>query len=105
MLALSEPEDEMEPLSAETERNVAANHAAWQFALRCRDIEEHTPATEETSLFRSLNTLVTELWDNGFSTAEILAALAFAHSDIVRYAGPEERNGTGIRGVALERNN
>lgn len=75
---------------------------AWQFAKSCREVEEHTPVTEESSLGQAMNLLMTELWDNGFSTEEIQSALRSASVDVVRYAGPEQRNGTGIRGtVAL----
>lgn len=77
---------------------------AWQFAKSCREAEEHTPVAEESSLGQAMNLLMTELWDNGFSTEEIQSAFRSASVDVVRYAGPGQRNGTGIRGtVALGR--
>lgn len=73
---------------------------AWQFAKSCREVEKHTSVTEESSLGEAINYLMTELWDNGFSTEEIQSAFRSASIDVVRYAGPEQRNGTGIRGTA-----
>ena len=78
-----------------------AREVAWQFARSCREVEEHTPATEQSSLGWAINYLMSELWDNGFSTEEIQRAFTSASIDVVRYAGPEPRNGTGIRGAAL----
>lgn len=83
------------------ELSIKAREAAWQFAKRCREVEEHTPATEESSLGWAINYLMSELWDNGFSTEEIHRAFTSASIDVVRYAGPEPRNGAGIRGTAL----
>ena len=56
--------------------------------------------TEDSSLGQAMNYLMTELWDNGFSTEEIQSALTSASVDVLRYAGPDQRNGTGIRGTA-----
>jgi len=82
------------------ELTTKASEHAWIFAKSCREVEEHTPATEESSLVGLINNLMTELWDNGFSTEEIQHAFTSASIDVVRYAGPEPRNGTGIRGTA-----
>jgi hypothetical protein len=55
---------------------------------------------EPSSLVEMVNDLMTELWDNGFGTAEIRAAFEAAAQDVDRYAGPDERSGTGLRGTA-----
>lgn len=73
---------------------------ASKLAKSCLEVEEHTPVTEESSLGQAMNFLMTELWDNGFSTEEIQSAFRSASGDVVRYAGPDQRNGTGIRGTA-----
>lgn len=78
-----------------------ARDHAQDFALSCRQVEERTPATAKTSLDHLVMALASELWDSGFSTVEIQAAFEFARLDIVRYAGSDLRNGTGIRGISL----
>jgi len=88
-------------LSPEESRLFAARGAAWDFARKCRTVEEHTAADAKTSLDALINDLVSELWDSGFSTDEIRAAFAAAANDVRRYADRHERNGTGIRGTAV----
>lgn len=58
------------------------------------------PSTSPSSLVQHINTLMTELWDNGFSQTEIREAFHGAAKDMPQYA-VEERNGTGIRGTKL----
>lgn len=90
-------------LTPEEQRLFGADAAACDFAKKCRVVEEHTPVAGETSLTDLMNTLMTELWDNGFSQAEIRRAFQAAVDDLNRYAAGSERNGTGIRGTALPR--
>lgn len=87
-------------LTPEEERLTAVVFAAWKFALASRTVEEHTPSTSPTSLTQHINSLMTELWDNGFSQTEIREAFHDAVQDMPRYA-VDERNGTGIRGTKL----
>ena len=88
-------------LTPQEERLFAARAAAEEFAKKCRVVEEHAPSTEEATLDSLVNYLMTEFWDNGFSTAEIRAAFEAAAKDVSRYAGLDKRNGTGIRGTKL----
>jgi hypothetical protein len=88
-------------LTPEEQHLSAARNAAWVFGRACRTVEEHTPDYAETSLTSLVNDLMTELWDNGFSSDEISSAMLSAAKDVYRYAGQDKRNGTGIRGVAL----
>lgn len=41
-----------------------------------------------------INTLMTELWDNGFSQTEIRVAFEEAIRDLPRYAAGQERRGS-----------
>ena len=66
--------------------------AAGDFARHCRELYMQNPY-EEVSLESIINTLMTELWDNGFSQSEIRAAFASAIADLPRYAAGEERRG------------
>lgn len=87
-------------LSPEESRRQAASGAARDFARTCRTVEEHAPADAGTALDELINELMTELWDNGFSTSEIRVAFEAAAQDVGRYAGLDKRNGSGIRGTA-----
>lgn len=88
-------------LTPDEVRLYAAQNSAHDFAKKCRSVEEHTPAQAETELGGLVEYLITELWDNGFSVAEVSAAFEAAAKNVRRYAGPDERNGTGIRGTAI----
>ncbi len=66
--------------------------AAGDFALRCRELYEINPYNE-VPLDSLINTLMTELWDNGFSQSEIRKSFEAAVADLPRYAAGEERNG------------
>ena len=87
-------------LTPEEERRTAVFYAAGAFASACRTAEEHTPLAAPTSLVHHVNDLMSELWGQGFSQAEIREAFEDAVRDMPRFA-VEERNGTGIRGTKL----
>jgi hypothetical protein len=64
--------------------------AAWAFAHKCAELNKGNP--HSTSALESIiNTLMTELWDNGFTQAEIRTAFEKAILDMPRYAGGRER--------------
>ena len=66
--------------------------AAWAFGQQCRDLKNSNPY-DLVALDRIINTLMTELWDNGFSQTEIRSAFEQALADMPRYAaGLEKRN-------------
>jgi hypothetical protein len=66
--------------------------AAWAFGQQCRDLKNSNPC-DLVALDRIINTLMTELWDNGFSQTEIRSAFEQALADMPRYAaGLEKRN-------------
>ena len=66
--------------------------AAVDFARHCAALYMENPNSEPL-LERIVNTLMTELWDRGFSQGEIRSAFLTAVEDMVRYAAGEERNG------------
>jgi hypothetical protein len=66
--------------------------AASDFARLCRELYEFNPYGEPP-LERTIVTLMSELWDNGFSQSEIRVALESAVADLPRYAAGEERRG------------
>ena len=64
--------------------------AASEFARQCADLKRSNPY-ELDALESIINTLMTELWDNGFSQSEIRTAFENAILDMPRYAAGEER--------------
>jgi hypothetical protein len=66
--------------------------AAATFAQRCAELYSSNPYAEKP-LLGVINTLMTELWDRGFSQSEIRSAFEEAVSDMPRYAAGEERRG------------
>ena len=66
--------------------------AAVEFARTCTALYMDNPYAEPL-LERAMNTLMTELWDRGFSQLEIRAAFEAAAAEMPRYAAGEERNG------------
>lgn len=64
--------------------------AASAFARKCADLNGSNPY-ELDALEGIINTLMTELWDNGFSQSEIRTAFEKAILDMPRYAAGVER--------------
>ncbi len=57
--------------------------AAHDFALRCTELYSSNPYSE-VPLRRVINSLVTELWDRGFSQSEIRTAFEEAVANMPR---------------------
>lgn len=69
-----------------------AINAAARFAEVCAGYHLANPYPEQGApLDHVINTLMTELWDQGFSQTEIRAAFEAALADMNRYAAGEER--------------
>lgn len=66
--------------------------AAMQFARTCADLSKDVPYPC-SGLEDVINTMMTELWDNGFSQSEIRNAFEKAIADMPRYAAGEEKRG------------
>jgi hypothetical protein len=64
--------------------------AAAAFTVRCVELYSINPYSE-VPLRRVINSLMTELWDRGFSQSEIRTAFEEAILDMPRYAAGEER--------------
>ena len=71
--------------------------ATWAFARTCLELAKCNPY-EHDALTWVMNTLMTELWDNGFSQSEIRTAFEHAIEDMPRYAAGEEKRGQGWNG-------
>ena len=65
--------------------------AANQFSSSCRRLAEENPSGHPRPLSHMVNSLMTELWDHGFSQEEIRVAFLDAVADLPRYAGGQER--------------
>ena len=63
--------------------------AGSAFARKCADLDNNP--YEFDALERIINTLMTELWDSGFSQSEIRTAFEKVILDMPRYAAGEER--------------
>ena len=71
--------------------------ASYDFASKCAKLYSSNPYSE-TPLLRVMNTMMTELWDRGFSQSEIRTAFEAAVLDMPRCAAGEERRGdSGLR--------
>ena len=71
------------------------SEAAWVFGRQCADLAKSNPYGDKVDpLGDMINTLMTELWDNGFSQTEIRAAFEEAIRDMPRYAAGKERRGS-----------
>ncbi|MCP5038538.1 MAG: hypothetical protein GY945_13175 [Rhodobacteraceae bacterium] len=66
------------------------SEAAWAFARKCTRLNTENPY-QTVLLDEIINTLMTELWDHGFSQTEIRSAFEKAAQDMPRYAAGEER--------------
>jgi hypothetical protein len=73
---------------------VLSSEAAWEFARTVRRLAKSNPYGNSVLDF-IINTLMTELWDNGFSQTEIRTAFESAIADMPRYAAGEEKRGKG----------
>jgi hypothetical protein len=68
-----------------------AIHAAADFGVACATFRATNPFPQVFALDTIINTLMTELWDQGFSQSEIRTAFEDALGDMNRYAAGEER--------------
>jgi hypothetical protein len=68
--------------------------AAVDFGRRCRELHKNNPY-DGVALDQIINTLMTELWDNGFSQTEIRSAFEDAIADMPRYAAGLEKRSDG----------
>ena len=66
--------------------------AADDFASKCTELYSSNPYSE-VPLESIINTLMTELWDRGFSQSEIRSAFEKAVADMNRYAAGKDRRG------------
>jgi hypothetical protein len=81
-------------MTDETPWEVECDNAAWAFGQQCRDFKKSNPY-DLVALDRIINTLMTELWDNGFSQTEIRSAFEQALADMPRYAAGLEKRSDG----------
>jgi hypothetical protein len=69
--------------------------AAHNFGKQCASLAKSNPYGDLVDpLGNLINTLMTELWDSGFSQSEIRAAFEHAVSDMPRYTAGRERRGS-----------
>ncbi|MGH6951686.1 MAG: hypothetical protein ACREH4_12485 [Vitreimonas sp.] len=81
-------------MTEESPWELECDNAAWRFGQQCRDLNKSNPH-DLIALDRIINTLMTELWDNGFSQTEIRSAFEQALADLPRYAAGLERRSDG----------
>ena len=83
-------------MSDESAWEGVCDNAVWAFGQQCRSLKDSNPY-DFVALDRIINTLMTELWDNGFSQTEIRSAYEKAIADMPRYAGGREKRSDGPR--------
>lgn len=81
-------------MTEETSWEAQCDNAVWSFGQQCRDFKKSNPY-DLVALDRIINTLMTELWDNGFSQTEIRSAFEQALADMPRYAAGLEKRSDG----------
>jgi len=62
-----------------------------RFGLALKELHERNPWPDLPLLPGAMNQLMTELWDQGFSQAEIREAFEKTVADMPRYAAGDER--------------
>jgi hypothetical protein len=82
-----------EVLSPAEQAHADADGAAWRFGQACAAFRDGPRFQQHPPLVLIVNTLMTELWDRGFSQTEIRHAFQDALSDMNRYAAGAERRG------------
>jgi hypothetical protein len=68
-----------------------ASQAAWVLVSKCAGLHKSNPNEPVLGFF--INTLMTELWDIGFSQSEIRKAFEDAIADMPRYSAGQEQRG------------
>jgi len=81
-----------EELDPETLWLTHSSNLAYGLAQHCVDYSDWPRSLARMN--SSVNTLMTELWDRGFSQGEIRTAFTEALADMPRYTGGKERNGS-----------
>ena len=76
--------------AARDEWQTRLHDASYRFGIAMRELDDTNPWPEDPVLAQAINTLATELWDQGFSLTEIRTALGEAASDLPRYAAGRE---------------
>ena len=88
-------------LDVETQWAVSCGDTARDFARRCRDLCAANPSDHHAPLDVIISTMMTELWDFGFSQSEIKGAFTEAIAAMPAYAAGEERRGQPIVSAPL----
>lgn len=68
-----------------------SSDVVWRFGQDLKALHQTNPWPDQPLLPQAINSLMTELWDAGFSQTEIRDAFAAAIADMLRYAAGEER--------------
>jgi hypothetical protein len=68
-----------------------ALQVAFVFASKCADLNRSNPNKPVLDFY--INTLMTELWDSGFSQSAIRKAFEDAVVDMPRYSAGQEQRG------------
>ena len=68
-----------------------SSDAVWRFGQDLTALHKTNPWPDRPFLHQAINTLMTELWDAGFSQTEIRQAFDDAVADMPRYAAGAER--------------
>lgn len=84
----TEPRDD---LTEEEQCLFGAYNIAADLAASCRRLRDMGVSVSAAGLEQIVNTLMTELWDQGFSQTEVRRAFMAALDDMNRYAAGSER--------------
>ena len=76
--------------SARDEWQTRLADASYRFGVALRELGDTNPWPDNPVLAQAINSLATELWDQGFSLTQIRAAFKEAAADLPRYAAGRE---------------
>ena len=82
---------DIDPNDAEDAWQSKSADSVWRFGQEIEALHRTNPWPDQPLLPQAINSLMTELWDVGFSQTEIREAFEAAVADMPRYAAGEER--------------
>ncbi|ASD26700.1 hypothetical protein [Brevundimonas diminuta] len=82
---------DFDPDSPNDAWQLRSSDVVWRFGQDIKALHQTNPWPDRPLLPQAINSLMTELWDAGFSQTEIRDAFAAAVADMPRYAAGEEQ--------------
>lgn len=82
---------EFDPNDPNDAWQLKSSDAVWRFGQELKAFHQSNPWPDHPVLPKAMTSLMTELWDAGFSQTEIRGAFEAAITHMARYTAGEER--------------